>query len=325
MKKNIIVLLFVGLYTIAGYSQESPPKLDDTGRIALIPIFNHPIENMPNAASSLIINKLNQIVVNNGISGNSLGGKFIITANINILTKDITPTAPPMHAYTLEVTFYIGDGVEGNLFSQTSLSVKGVGETEAKAYISALKTINSKDVRFKELTEIGKKKIIQYYEAQCDFFITEAKNLENQNKFDLALTRLSSVPEVCANCYEKVSILIPSLYQKKIDFECNILLSEAQNAWAASPNIEGAKNTANYLSRIAPNSTCFQQAQILTNSIAKRILEVDKREWDFVLREQNIEADLNQAAILAARAIGVAQAQNQPTTIVYNNFSHWFY
>jgi 5'-3' exonuclease len=325
MKKIFLVLVFTGFCTNSSFSQSGTDNLNDAGRIALIPVFNHPIENMPNAAISLVSNKLNQIIVNNGISGNSIGGKFIITSNINVLTKDITPTTPPMHAYTLDVTFFIGDGIEGNLFSQTSITVKGVGETEAKAYISALKNINSKDNRFKEFIEVGKSKIVQYYESKCDFFITEAKNFENQNKFDLALIKLVSVPEVCAACYEKVAAIIPTVYQKKIDYDCKILLSEAHNEWAASQNLDGAVSAGNNLIEISPNSTCYEDAKVLTGTIAKRIKELDNREWEFTLREQKIEADLNKIAIMAARDIGVAQAQNQPTTIVYNNFDHWFY
>jgi len=325
MKKIYLTLIFSGLLSISGFTQNSSEKLDDFGRIALIPIFNHPIEGMPSSALSLITNKLNQIVVNNGISGKSIGGKFIITANINVLTKDVTPTVPPMHAYTLDVTFYIGDGIEGNLFSQTSLTCKGVGETETKAYLSALKNINTKDERFKDFTEAGKQKIVQYYNAKCDFLITEAKNLEGQNKFDLALQKLAEVPEVCAACFEKVSNLIPPLYQKKINRECQLLISEAQNAWAAKQDLEGAQKAARYLTDIEPNSVCYEQAKQLTGTIAKRVKELDMRDWDFTLREQKIEADLNKTAILAARDIGIAQAQNQPSVIVYNNFDHWFY
>lgn len=325
MNRIYFLISCIVLISFQGLSQTSTSKLTDVGRIALIPVFNHPIESMPNSAISLVTNKLNQIVVNNGISGKSLGGKFIITANINVLTKDITPTAPPMHAYTLDVTFYIGDGVEGNLFSQTSLTVKGVGETEAKAYISALKNVNVKDPRFAEFTEKGKQKIVQYYESKCDFLITEAKNLENQNKFNLALQKLSEIPEVCTICFDKVATLIPPLYQKKINYECQLLLSESQNVWASTQDLDGAEKASRYLTDIDPNSTCYGQAKQLTETIAKRIKELDSRDWEFKLREQEIDADLSKTAILASRDIAIAEAQNQPSVIVYNNFSHWFY
>ena len=49
--------------------------------------------------------------------------------------------------------------------------------------------------------------------------------------------------------------------------------------------------------------------------MAKRVKELDKREWDFMLKQQQDEVDLEKASIKAIRDIGVAYGENQqPTT-----------
>jgi hypothetical protein len=141
MKKiyNLIVALFIIGLTFA----QSNLKDGNSSNIVLSPFIPRTVEGMPEIAVKNLENKLSNIVTSNGL-GASYNQRFVISARVNVLTKDITPTAPPMHTYTLEVTFYIGDGLDGKLFSSTSVTVKGVGETKDKAYLSALKNIKEK-------------------------------------------------------------------------------------------------------------------------------------------------------------------------------------
>jgi len=99
-------------------------------------------------------------------------------------------------------------------------------------------------------------------------------------------------------------------------------MTKANNAWNASQDSEAAKNAAESLANIDPNSDCYNDAQLLANKIAKRIKELDQREWDFKLKKQQDQVNKEAAEIKAARDIGVAEAKNQPkavynTTLVY--------
>ena len=140
MKKILLsILVIIGFNA---FGQNTVGKSDDAARITLAAYVPQQIDKMPDAARSILANKLNQIVTQNGMGGAANNERFIITANVNVISKDLTATAPPMTALVLEVTLYIGDGFVGTKFSSTSISVKGVGESETKAYISALKGIS---------------------------------------------------------------------------------------------------------------------------------------------------------------------------------------
>lgn len=322
MKKIILLSLIILNFSYI-YAQNSKGKSDDAGRITLAAVVATDIDGLTPSAQKFLKNKLNQITSKNGMGGSAVNERFIITANVQIVTKDITPTAPPMHAYGLEVTFYVGDGIEGKLFSSTSMNLKGVGTTPTKAYKMALKNIRTTDTRFKGLIEQGKTKIIEYYNSQCDLLLKEADMLVSQNEYELAIKKLIEVPEVCKECYDKAMNAVGPVYQKQIDRECKSLLIKAKSAWSEGQDANAAQNASIFLGKIDPNASCFGDVQTLTQSMAKRIKELDQREWDFKLKQQQDNVDIQKATISAARDIGVAAAKNQPKTVVYN-YRGWY-
>lgn len=317
MKKKLLsILIVIGFNS---YAQNTVGKSDDVARITLAAYVPEQIDQMPDAARSNLSNKLNQIVTQNGLGGNRYNERFILTANINVMTKDITPTAPPMHAYTLDITLYIGDGIDGTKFASLSKTVKGVGESEAKAYISALKNLKTSDVNYQSFIETGKTKIVQYYNSKCDFIIKEAQTLASQNNFEEAIFKLTSVPEVCKECYDKCMDAVAPIYKKQIDKDCKLKLQEAQGIWSASQDANAADIAGNLLANIDPNASCFSEVKLLSKKIEAKIKQIDEREWKYALKEQAQESE----RIKAYRDIGVAYGNGQPKSIQYNVRGWW--
>lgn len=316
--KKVTILLVLACLLGTGFAraQNTEGKLNDKGRLALAVWIPDQIENFPIAARNTLENKLNQILTDQGIAGDAYNSRFILTANVVMLTKSITPTSPPMQAYTLNITFYIGDGFEGKSFASYSITSKGVGENETKAYMSALKTVRTNDPGFQALIEKGKAKIIEYFNTKCDFIIKEAKVAEGQNQFDEAIWKLTSVPDVCADCWNKCQDAVQPIFQQKIDYECKTKLAEANNIWAAGQNYGAADAAASILSSIDPESSCYKDIKPLTDKISKRVFEVDKREWNFKVDQ---EIGLERDRIKAIRDIGVAYGNGQPKTVIYKS------
>lgn len=321
MKKILLSLLMIIGYN--AYSQNALGKSDDAARITLAAYVPQQIDKMPDAARSILANKLNQIVTQNGMGGAANNERFIITANVNVISKDLTATAPPMTALVLEVTLYIGDGFVGTKFSSTSINVKGVGESETKAYISALKGISPTNSNIQSFVGNGKSKIIEYYNSKCDFIIKEVQTLVSQNNFEEAIFKLTSVPEVCKECYDKCMDAVGPIYQKQIDRECKSKLMEANTAWNAAQDSYGADTAGGILAQIDPNASCYKEALALSNKIAQRIKEIDQRDWKLQLKEQQDNVDIQKATIKAIRDIGVAYGNGQPKTVTYNVRGWW--
>jgi hypothetical protein len=322
--KNIFILLLSITYSIVGFSQNNLGSSNDEARISLLAVFPQQVSKISEEAKAVLINKMNLITSKYGIGGSAAKQRFIITANVIELTKDITPTTPAIYTYNLQLTLYIGDGIAGTLFSSLPISLKGSGKSEAKAYIMALKGLDTNDPKYGAFIEEGKTKIIKYYNSKCDFILKEAEMLSSKNEFESAISTLTAVPEVCKDCYDKAMSAVAPIYKKQIDRQCKASLMEAKNAWNQSQDASGASAAANYLGQIDPNASCFGEAQALSNTIAKRIKELDQREWNFQMKQQQDNTDIQKATIKAARDIGVAYGNGPKANVVQYNVYGWW-
>jgi len=322
--KNI--LTFILLLNALSYSisQSSNNNTKDAARIAIAPYVSDQIANFPNEAKNLLNNKLNQIVTNQGMSGSANNERFIITANISITNKDITHTAPPQHSYTLDVTFYIGDGFSGKIYSTVTKTYLGIAPSETKAYIEALKQIKSGDKSFVDFVQQGKDRILDYYNSQCDFILKSSQTAASQNNYEDAIYQLTQVPEVCKECYDKCMNAVGPLVQKQLDRDCASKLTQANTLWSANRDVYTANQVSEILSTIDPQANCFKDVKLLSAKIEARVKELDNREWKLALKIQQDDVDIQKANIKAARDIGVAYGNNQPKTITTYNISGWW-
>ncbi len=321
MKKSIIliVILFGCLTTFA---QNPYGKADDEGRLILNTYVPDQIEGISSIARNALENKLSQIATQNGLGGGAYNPRFIITANLVVLDKNIVSTVPPMHSYVMEVNLYIGDGIDGILFSSYTIPVKGVGNNDTKALLNGINNIRSKSPEYQRFLEEGKRKIIEYYNANCDLILTQAQGLESMHQYDAAISTLYSVPTVCRDCYQKCISLLGPIYKKKIDMECEMRLTDATNVWNAGQDYDHAIAVARILSGIDPAAACYSRASTLAGRVNKRMVEIDRREWNFLMKQQQDAVDIEKLAIRAARDIGVAFGNNQPR-VIYNIRGWW--
>ena len=324
MKKLVLYVLCLAFITCVN-AQNNAKSSDDMGRITLSTYIDKEFTKLPSTAYNVLQNKLSNIVSQSGL-GSSKGQRFIITANCNLLTKDITPTAPPMHAYTVEVTLYVGDGIDGTLFSSYSMTCKGVGETPDKAYLAALKTIKTNNSEITDFINEGKTKIIEYYNSQCDFLITKAKSQASMENYDDALYMLVGIPEVCKDCFMKAQSELAGIYRSKINKECVVQLNKARAAWMPRPNADDTRSSAmeasKMLAEINPYADCYNDALSLMREIGKKMEEIDKREWEFMKKMEDNRHKEALSSIQATKEIEMAWAKNQPQT-VYNIRGWW--
>lgn len=356
MKRYSILLLLLSSVLIA----KAQVKINDFGRIVLNTYLPENLA-MPTEAKNFLSNKLSQITSTNGMGGSQINPRFIITANVIIGTKDIIAGPPQMIAQNLDITLFIGDAQSNIVFSNLTLSVKGVGVNENKAFMEAIKNVNPKNKDVLAFLEEGKNKIITYYNTNCDFIIKDAQTLVKQEKYDEAIYRLALVPDVCQDCYFKCLDLLTNVYQQKIDATCKQKLNEARTTWAAAQNPNGAEKVGDILSTINPIASCQTEINAFIKAIDAKLKADEKAKWEFKMkqyadkiamqkeqvriaeekgkrddtyRENQAQrdaayvekqsarnAELDKLRISAVREIAVEFARNQPKTITYNNIN----
>jgi hypothetical protein len=346
MKKYLFILIASSFLLNA----KAQTKLDDFGRICLQAYLPDQL-TLPTEAKNSLLTKLNQIITNNGLASGNSNTRFILTANINMGAKDIIAGPPQMIAQNMDITLFIGDAVTNTVFSNVTISVKGVGINENKAFIEAFKTINVKNRDFISFLEEGKNKIINYYATNCDFILKDAQTLVKQQQYDQVIYNLSLVPDVCKDCYFKCLDTLSVVYQTKIDAEGRVKLNEAKMYWAANQSSQGAEKVGDILSSINPMASCQKEISSFVKALDAKLKADEKARWLFKMKQyedkiamqkenmriaeakgirddayrenQSVRnAELDKIRIGAVREIAVEYARNQPKTITYNNI-YW--
>ncbi len=311
MRKFLTILLV----SIIILSSNAQVKLDDFGRIVLNAYLPDDF-SMPAEAKNYLITKLSQIASNNGMSGSEANSRFIITASVNIGTKDIIAGPPQMIAQNIEITLFIGDAISNTIFANTSLSIKGVGTNENKAFIEALKMINPKNKEIASFLEDGKSKIVNYYATQCDFLIKNARTLVGQEKYDEAIYKLAQVPDICEDCYFRTLDTLSQIYQQKIDADCAVKFNKAKSVWASEQKPSGAEKAGDVLSTIHPEATCQTDVQSFINKIDAKLKADERARWQFKMKQYNDKIAANKERMRIAEGKSIRDdtyRENQST------------
>lgn len=247
-------------------SQNTLGKTDDLGRITLSVYIPEQVEGLPEISKDFLESKLGQIVSESGIGSSSEGNRFIITPKISVTNKNITTGAPSYTLIDFDLTLSIGDGESGTKFDSYTMSLKGMGANEIKAYQAAFKLINAKDAKFKQFLVNGKSRIIQYYNDQCDYLQERATALKGLNQHDDAILLLSAVPEVCKECYQKSLVSMTKIYEDKLELNCETNLAQARS-FLVSGRFDEAVELVQF---ITPRQKCYPQVKSLLSEIQDR-------------------------------------------------------
>ena len=128
-------------------------------------------EVFPQGAKAMIENKLTQLLTQNGIAGMNYHGQFLLTVTTTPLDKDIIAGPPAKISETMEMNLYIVDVYAKTIFSSTSMTVRGLGETENKCYLNAISRMPLRSQAITKFINEGKEKIIAYYDHEAPILI----------------------------------------------------------------------------------------------------------------------------------------------------------
>jgi hypothetical protein len=294
--KLLCTILFVSFNSLISYSQDN---LNDINRITLNTYVPEQAEPLSAQAKNLLENKLSQISSNYGLGGSDINPRFVLSANVALLNKQLIPGPPTMTVINLQITLFITDVIEMKKYANTNLEVQGVGDrgNETKAYIDAFKKINVSNPNIKKFIEEGKGKIVNYYNKQCEFIINESINLSKKGDYDAAMLKIAAIPDVCEKCYTNAMDTMQMIYQQKIDKECLLIMRNAKSTWIANQNAEGAKRVAEIVNSISPFSTCEPDLTIFMNEINSKLSADEKNQWNLQIQKYKDAVRLKEEAL----------------------------
>lgn len=310
MKKLFIVFAFLSAtFTILGQSNS------DIGKIALSVIMPEHVDGLNTSQLSKLETKITQIVSSSGLAASGYNNNFVIYPKFAIYETNVVEGGiQNITISTCEISLFIKQVDNNILFSSISKQVKGSGNNELTAITNAISKIPTEDKDFKTFIEIGKNKIIQYYQSKCQDIISKSESLMKMQKYEDALGLLLTVPEE-VSCYNKVreeAIRVFKAYQNQ---KCNMQIQEAKTALVAN-NYNLALET---LSQIDPSTTCFKESQTLMKNVANKITSEEKKQWDLKMKAYNDAVSLEKQRINAIKDIATSYYKSKPTTVNYTN------
>lgn len=229
-------------------------------------------------AARVLESKLNNILSANGIKTQMGDSRFILTGNWIPETKDVIGTAPAQIAYTLNINLYIGDGEDGTKYISETFRVKGVGPTEEKAHLAAIRNLQSNSQKMSTFVQKGMERIISYYEQNKENIMASINSLVTKQDYDEAVYQLCLIPMECSY-YMDVQSKINYVYQRVIDNRAEPIFTEAKALWAATQNAKGASQVIDLVSQIDPNASCYLDVQKFIATVNAKINLINEQAY----------------------------------------------
>lgn len=305
--KRLLFLLMVWLGTCSLFAQ-----------LEYMPIsiaVEDMLEPFPETAKMQVTNKLNQLLAKNGIVSMDNNSQFVLTVFVIPQDKDILPGPPMQIIEDMNANFYLADAMNKNVYATSSQTVRGIGRSETRAYMDAIKHMNINTKELAQFIEEGKKKIIAYYDSEAPKIIQKAQLLTEAHQYEEALWLVMSIPSQ-SKYYDQALAAGLATFHAYQDYQCVQNLQQARMAWSSEQNAVGAQKAGVYLSQIYPDAACYGDAMDLYKEVKGKVLD----DWKFEMKIYQDGVDLEKQRISAARDIGVAYGQHQQPVSTYLGF-----
>ncbi len=203
----------------------------DAQSIRVLPVSN---KNIGDNAASMLYNRLNQAVSLNGLASTDNSNKFLLVPSVTVVSIEPTATAPVQYVAEIEISLFLVDNDRKMLMSQEILTKKGVAENENKAVAEAVNAVKSRDPRLKKLIVIGKNRIVEYYNTECDKVMETINAYLEMEMYDEALNELNAIPQIDAelDCYKNsIDVLSRISAEQQLSSKNNIKNTTPDVSW----------------------------------------------------------------------------------------------
>ena len=299
-------------------------------------------ERVPRSIDKKLQSKIMSLLSREGLSSSDPNSRFFVTARFDHGYAEIVPSGTGNnYMIVTDLTLFFGDNKTQKIFASTVLSLKGLGDTEERAYTKCLNSLNINNPELKSFVREGRTKIMEYYDSNYSSILSQAKSAMANRNYDEALYYSTSIPECCVGFSEAQQFTL-KCYGNLRNYDSANLLSKAKSAWAASPDADGAEEASRYLNQIDPDSSSASAAKALMEEMTR----VTKKQWEFenvqkykdelALRKQSMateaeirkqriaaNADVEKTRLRAARDVAVAYAKSRPRVVHHYNWIRW--
>ncbi len=321
MNKAKSFFLQVGLIAIVGIT--TCLNTASAQQFAVLPAHLNSDYNVPEKAETQLRDRMLAALSSAGLATTAENAAVALVPSISILNEQTGAGVQNTVSMSLNYTFSLVGIASGVVFD--SYIVEGVqtrGQNKINAVARSFAGVNLNTPAFQAFLSNGQSKIVAYYQRQLQKTLAKAQTNINSKQYDDALAILMEIPEETPGYTTKVLPMVERTYKMYANNLAASLLQQAQAAWAAAPDEEGAERVAEILSEMPVGTTSSAAARQLVKEIEARVKALDQRRWAAMNAALAREHQERMSVIKAARDVAVAQAK-RPIRVVQHVHLWW--
>ena len=311
--KFIKILSLISFLFIVFHSNEQITS-DQVGNITFSLVMPESIEGFDDNLMLKLESKIIQATSKVAIAGKGFYSDFILYPVVTFSEDNSSNFGnKKLYSKKINLDLFIKSISDGRIFSSYSQSLIGVGENENFALINSLNEFNPQSSDVERFFSSSCDKIINYFNANCDYFIGKSDALAKMGKYDEAIALLLSIPNLSAKCHTKIKDMSIEVYKQYINKECKVLLNKSY-AEKSSKNYQAALVS---LANIDTSANCYTDSQVMMKEIEKSLDQDEKKKWETELMKYNNLVEIEKIKINAMKEIAVAYYNSIPNTVNY--------
>jgi hypothetical protein len=264
-------LVFIAVLTFCLLFQVNSQNM--AGNIAFSLVMPDEIDNFNENNLLKLEAKIIEATSKVGVAGKGFYSDFIIypVVTINEL-ETLSSSMKNMKTVSYDLALFIKSQSDNRIFASYSTTLTGVGSSENAAIVNAIKDFNTDNPEIQDFFEKGAKKIVTYFDNNCDMFVSKADSYSSMGEYEKSLALLMAIPNLSSSCFNKVQSKSISIYKLMINKNCESIILKA-NSLKASGNFQEALSM---LTLIDPISSCYDESKKIINLIETKIEELRK-------------------------------------------------
>ncbi len=207
----------------------------------------------------------------------------------------------------VEFSILVKDVRQGNIYSETSMTIVASGENTKKALTDFIRQIRVGDRRWEKFVKETRDAVLSYYNENCQFLMEEAGRMKSVNHYEDAWLILLPIP-TGTECYDSVRGMTITIYRDYIKEICDQKLLQAEAMIANQEYAEALRILAEI---IGPTNDCKEKISTQIEIIKEEVELDEKAEYQKFWRKWDDEIELRKLQMENIEKVSVNYLQTQ--------------
>lgn len=290
--------------------------------LPVIAVIDNRSVDVAHIAKSLDV-RLNTALKSAGIHSEGEEGLYLVGELIPVSEETVETGMRKIKIKNFELSLRLEQPQLNLQFGQTVITLKGSGFDSAKAAMDAIQHLNPYASGLQGFISDAVQKAHEYYTAHIDAIIDKANMLSKSGQYDEAIALLWACPNSTA-IHHQVYQALERIYSAKQNYECSMLIKQAESAYALKKYDE----MKSLLDSVDSDSPCASAASALAKKAGIEIRNEEKaasareerereRAYTAAEKDRQRECDLEKQRISAISGIAKEYLRSHRTAYHY--------